>query len=92
MAGNKRFRATVIEQVRGTCPAGHKVGDAFEFGRFCPGDLCITAFHAIYPLVVAYWCGARVPWEPSGKAKVSCPDSANIVVFEVEEVSGEAEQ
>lgn len=87
MAGVKKFRAKVIEQVRGECPAGHKVGDVFEFGRMCPGNLCITAFHSVYPLSLAYWCGARVPWEPSGKAKIACPDSKNILVFELEDIS-----
>ncbi|MDP4144204.1 MAG: TIGR04076 family protein [Bacillota bacterium] len=85
MAGDRKFRVTVKEVVRKGCPAGHKVGDTFEFGRGCPEGLCITAFHAIYPLVTAFWCGAEIPWEKDkNKVHVACPDSNCIVVFEVE--------
>ncbi|OOM79020.1 hypothetical protein CLPUN_17470 [Clostridium puniceum] len=88
MSGDRKFRLTVKEVVKNDCPAGHKVGDTFEFGRGCPEGLCITAFHAVYPLVLPFWCNAGIPWEKDkNKVKVTCPDSNSLVTFELENLS-----
>ena len=40
--------AKVVSQ-KGTCAAGHKVGDEFIIGQQTPSSLCSWAFYAIFP-------------------------------------------
>jgi len=69
--------AKVISQ-KGTCVAGHKVGD-----EFAPG-MCSWAFYTIFPFAEVLQFGGSLPWEEDpNKTTVACPDPANPVVFEL---------
>ena len=42
--------AKVVSQ-KGTCVAGHNVGDEFVIGDTTPPGLCSWAFHTLFPFV-----------------------------------------
>jgi uncharacterized repeat protein (TIGR04076 family) len=78
-----RIIAKVISQ-KGTCEAGHRVGDEFEIGQTTPEGMCSWAFYTIFPFAEPLEFGASFPWERDpDKARVSCPDPDNPVVFEL---------
>lgn len=75
--------ARVISQ-KGTCQAGHKVGDEFTIDQKTPCGLCSWAFCALFPFAEVLQFGSSFPWEEDpDKATVACPDPANPVVFEL---------
>jgi len=75
--------AKVISQ-KGTCAAGHKVGDEFVIGEKTPPDLCSWAFYALFPFAEVLQFGGSFPWEKDkNKTTVACPDPGNPVVFEL---------
>ena len=75
--------AKVISQ-KGTCVAGHSVGDKFTIGQKTAPNLCSWAFHALFPFAEVLQFGGSFPWENDGnKATVACPDPDNPVVFEL---------
>ena len=75
--------ARVISQ-KGTCAAGHKVGDVFVIGQKTPPDICSWAFYTIFPTAEVLQFGGSFPWEEDpNKTTVACPDPANPVVFEL---------
>lgn len=68
----------------GTCSYGHRVGAEWELGESCPPGLCAWAFNSLYPFATALRFGGTLPWEPDpARARVSCPDPDNTVVFEL---------
>jgi len=75
--------AEVISQ-KGTCAAGHKVGDKFIIGQKTPTNLCSWAFYSLFPFSEVLQFGGSFPWEnDKDKATVACPDPENPVVFEL---------
>jgi len=73
----------VVSQ-KGTCSAGHKVGDEWVIGSKTPEGICLAAFHTIYPVVFLLITGAPLTWRPDPNVTVeACPDVANPVVFEL---------
>ena len=83
---DKEIEITVINQ-KGTCHAGHKVGDKF----YCtdhkgPEGLCGWAFASIFPYISGLAHGAKYKWEvdkTKNKATACCSDPINPVVFEI---------
>jgi len=75
--------AVVISQ-KGSCAAGHKVGDKFIIGQKTPPGLCSWAFTALFPFAEVLEFGGSLPWEKDpNKTTVACPDPENPVVFEL---------
>lgn len=75
--------AKVISQ-KGTCTAGHKVGDEFVIGQQTPPNICSWAFYSLFPPAEVLQFGGSFPWENDrNKATIACPDSENPVVFEL---------
>ena len=75
--------ARVISQ-KGTCVAGHKVGDEFVIGQEAPPSICSWAFCSMFPFAEVLQFGGSFPWEADpNKATVACPDPTNPVVFEL---------
>ena len=74
--------AKVISQ-KGTCEAGHKVGDEFVIGQSTPAGMCSWAFYTLFPFAEVLQFGGSFPWEKHGKAIIACPDPTNSVVFEL---------
>lgn len=74
---------TVISQ-KGSCEAGHKIGDEFRIADKTPPGMCPWAFYALFPFITALQFGGSFPWEEEkDKATVACPDPSNPVVFEL---------
>ena len=83
MAKQYKVVARVASQ-KGTCAAGHRVGDEFSIEDCTPAGMCSWAFYTIFPFATVLQFGGAFPWEDSpGKAVVACPDSENPVVFEL---------
>lgn len=83
MTQMKDVVAKVISQ-KGTCSAGHRVGDEFAIGQTTPRGLCSWAFCALFPFASVLQCGSSFPWEPEeGMSVVACPDPENPVTFEL---------
>ena len=79
--------AKVISQ-KGTCEAGHKVGDEFIIGQSTPPGMCSWAFQTIFPFAEVLQFGGSFPWEKDpDKATIACPDPDNPVVFELRQES-----
>jgi uncharacterized repeat protein (TIGR04076 family) len=75
--------AKVISQ-KGTCEAGHRVGDEFIIGQKTPPGICSWAFYTPFPFAEVLQFGGSFPWEKDpNKATIACPDPANPVVFEL---------
>ena len=78
--------ARVVSQ-KGTCQAGHKVGDEFTIGQTAPAGLCSWAFYCLFPFAEVLQFGGSFPWESdAGTTTVACPDPGNPVVFELRRV------
>jgi len=83
MSKQYKVVAMVVNQ-KGTCVAGHRVGDEFVVGDGTPAGMCSWAFYTIFPFATVLQFGGSFPWEDSpSKAIVACPDSQNPVVFEL---------
>lgn len=79
----RRLVARVVSQ-KGTCAAGHKVGDQFSIGDKTPPRMCSWAFYAMFPLATVLRFGGSFPWEESSnRTTVACPDPENPVTFEL---------
>ncbi len=84
-----------VKSVKGKCPAGLKVGDKIvligdnvEEGN---DKVCLLGMYAIWPLInTMVWAGKIPPDSPFYVDKdtvvASCPDSKNLVVFEMRKV------
>jgi len=75
--------AKVISQ-KGTCEAGHRVGDEFVMGQSTPSGMCSWAFHTLFPFAEVLEFGGEFSWEKDpNKTYVACPDPDSPVVFEL---------
>ncbi len=83
-----------VVSVKGTCNAGHKVGQEFDLSKeFTLGyrpdgkALCPSAFHAVYPSWRVLRFGGEMPWEADKDlAHVACPDALNPMVMELRRI------
>ncbi len=81
--GSYKLAARVISQ-KGSCAAGHKVGDEFVISDSTPAGMCAWAFYALFPFATVLTYGGSFPWENDpDKSLVACPDPVNPVVFEL---------
>ena len=86
MAENYDVAIRIVSQ-KGTCEAGHKVGDEWTItvqDFKTPQGMCIYAFDAIFPFSQVLMYGGSFPWETDPDVTtVACPDAENPVVFEL---------
>lgn len=83
-----------ITSVKGTCAAGHKVGDEFDLSEdivlgYSGGGkaLCPAAFYAAFPSWRILRFGGELPWEADkDTAHVACPDPLNPLVMELRRI------
>jgi len=86
MAESYKVSIKVISQ-KGSCEAGHKVGDQWLVGEKTPGGICLFAFSSLFPFITPLMYGGAFPWEKDpDKTTVACPDPDNPVVFELRRV------
>lgn len=69
---------------KGTCHAGHEVGDEWVFTGKTPEGICGDAFAALFPKANLLRFGGVFPWakEPN-VAEAACSDGRNPVIFEL---------
>lgn len=80
--GIKPLSAEVIS-VKGTCSAGHKVGDRVEMSCWDTGGLCGFFYHDIFPNLNVMQFGGRYPWGSADEMVLECPDRENLVTIRI---------
>jgi uncharacterized repeat protein (TIGR04076 family) len=83
MADTYDVKVKVISQ-KGTCGAGHRVGDEWTIGDKTPAGICMYAFNSLLADWKLLKFGGTIPWETNpDTTRVACIDAANPVVFEL---------
>jgi len=77
-----------IKRVKGTCSAGHKVGDRLELSGHSTGGLCGFLYHSVFPYVIMLQFGGGFPaeWGDPDAVEVDCVDKTNAVTIELRRV------
>lgn len=81
-----RVTATV-KCIKGTCNAGHKVGDVMNVSARDTACMCGYLYHAAHPTILMLQFGGSVPWGPSDTVELHCPDPLNLLTVELKRVS-----
>lgn len=82
-------RATVT-CIKGTCNAGHKVGDVLAVSARNTAGMCGYLYHAAHPAILMLQFGGSVPWGAADVVELQCPDTLNLLTVELRRVSEEA--
>ena len=86
MAAMHKVQIKVVSQ-KGTCSAGHRVGDSWLMTEHTPEGLCVFALDTLFPYIQVLAFGGTFPWEPDpDAARVCCSDPDNPVVFEIRRI------
>ena len=72
-----------VLSVKGTCSAGHKVGDEFNLSFYTPDGLCGGFYHDIFPSINVMQFGGKYPWSPQDELVLECPDRDNAVTLKI---------
>ncbi len=86
MAEVFKVKVTVESTVKGKCPQGLKAGDSWliEDGK-TPAGMCSSAYYAAYPSIRTFRYGGEHPHaEDKDVTHVACPDTAVLLIMEVE--------
>jgi uncharacterized repeat protein (TIGR04076 family) len=68
--------AVTVQEAKGECRAGHKVGDCWAFDFCTPLGMCGQAYHAMYPVLHGLLLTSGRYEGPAAKETlVSCPDA-----------------
>lgn len=73
-----------IKLVKGTCSAGHKVGDRIELSGHDTGGLCGFFYHDIFPTIILLQFGGQYPWGDPDRVELECMDKFNAVTIELQ--------
>lgn len=84
-------RATV-KCIKGTCNAGHKVGDVMNVSARNTAGMCGYLYHAAHPAILMLQFGGSVPWGPADTVELQCPDTLNLLTLELRRVPAEQQQ
>lgn len=69
-----------VSGIQGKCPAGHKIGEQFEFNLWDKEELCPASFHSAFPFLLLENQGISFRWKDGSEAcEVSCPDCQGAV-------------
>jgi len=78
-----RYIAQVVSK-KGTCHAGHEVGDRFEINTHKTGNICGFCYHDLFPVLMTLVMGGKIPWVKDVNEFVyECPDKLNLVTFKL---------
>lgn len=87
MATNPELGKKVIATItglKGSCNAGHKVGESFEVCCHDPGGLCGFFYHDIFPHLSTFQFDGNLPWWEGDTIHLQCPDPHNLVTMKLE--------
>ena len=77
---------TVVSQ-KGTCGAGHKVGDKWIISGTTPAGICLSAYPIMESSIDVLKYGGTFPWsEDPDISGAVCPDPGNPVVFKLRRI------
>jgi uncharacterized repeat protein (TIGR04076 family) len=76
------LQAEVVD-VKGSCSAGHRVGDTFSTGCYDSGGLCGFFYHDIFPSLSVMQFGGKYPWSSADEVILECPDRHNAVTLKI---------
>ena len=79
---------STIKAVKGSCSAGHKVGDQIELSGHNAGGLCGFFYHEIFPYLVMLQFGGGFPaeWGDPDVIELDCVDKVNTVTIELRRI------
>lgn len=73
-----------VTAIKGTCSAGHKVGDTFELSCFDSCGLCGFFYNAIFADLQTFQFGGKMPWWEGNVLEEVCPDPVNQITMVME--------
>lgn len=92
MAKDPGIGYKVIAEVigaKGSCSAGHKVGDKMEISCHNPSKMCGWFYHDIFPDLCTFQFGGSLPWWSGDTIEVQCRDPYNLVTMKLERTKRE---
>ena len=77
-----------IKGMKGSCSAGHKVGDQFELSGYSAAGLCGFFYHDIFPYLIMLQFGGAFPpeWGDQDVVELGCLDKSNLVTIELRRI------
>jgi uncharacterized repeat protein (TIGR04076 family) len=74
-----------IKEVKGSCTAGHKVGDQIVLSGHDAGGLCGFFYHDVFPYLLMLQFGGGFPaeWGDPDVIEMMCMDKVNAVTLEL---------
>ena len=77
-----------VTSLKGTCTAGHKVGDQIELSCHSSGGLCGFFYHDIFPALQMLQFGGSFPpdWGDPDVMEVECVDKYNLLKMELRRI------
>ena len=74
-----------IKAAKGSCSAGHKVGDRIELDGHDSGGLCGFLYHQAFPYIIMLQFGGGFPaeWGDPDVVELDCIDKTNQVTIEL---------
>jgi uncharacterized repeat protein (TIGR04076 family) len=64
-----------VQDAKGECRAGHRIGDKWEFAWSTPAGMCGAAYHAMYPALHGLMLtSGRIEGPAAQETMVACPD------------------
>ena len=99
MKGNIRLIAK-ITGIKGSCRAGHKVGEEFDVHLYKEGEwrtekrrnsrapeMCCHLYHSLFPYINALQYDGQFPWaEDKDLFRMNCPDPIHCVSVEIRRI------
>jgi uncharacterized repeat protein (TIGR04076 family) len=85
MADDPGFGTKLMAEVaglKGSCNAGHKVGDRFEVSCYNAGGLCGYLYTTAFPFLNVMQFGGSYPWG-ADEMEIPCPDGYNQLTLKV---------
>lgn len=91
MAESERLGYRVIGTIKGakgTCTAGHKMGDLIEVSSHNSGGLCGFLYHHAFPYILMLEFGGGFPaeWGDPDVIELDCIDRGNTVTIELKRI------
>jgi len=74
-----------IKAVKGSCNAGHNVGDQIELSGHASGGLCGFLYHQAFPYIIMLQFGGGFPaeWGDPDVVELDCMDKSNQVTIQL---------
>jgi len=73
-----------VTGLKGTCNAGHFVGEKFELSCHNAGGLCGFFYHDLFPTLSVMQFGGKYPWGDPNSIDLECPDRYNLLTLRLD--------